>query len=68
MIFLQDLKMCIYVFIFLRKDVNGFFAFPVTDSIAPGYSNVITKAMDFSTMKKKIDKAMYKSIAEYKVL
>ena len=57
-----------FSYFYCRKDVNGFFAFPVTDSIAPGYSNVITKAMDFSTMKKKIDKGLYKSIAEYKVI
>ncbi|ESN92554.1 hypothetical protein HELRODRAFT_189500 [Helobdella robusta] len=49
-----------------RKDPNGFFAFPVTDLIAPGYSKVISKAMDFSTMKKKIDSGFYQSVREYR--
>ena len=49
-----------------RKDVNGIFAFPVTDSIAPGYSSIITQPMDFSTMKTKIDDGDYNSVAEFK--
>ncbi|XP_070199933.1 bromodomain-containing protein 7-like isoform X3 [Littorina saxatilis] len=48
------------------KDVNGFFAFPVTDSIAPGYSNIIHTPMDFSTMETKIEKNDYRSVMEYK--
>lgn len=49
-----------------RKDVDGFFAWPVNDIIAPGYSSIIPLPMDFSTMKKKIDREDYNSIAEYK--
>ncbi|CAB4042414.1 bromodomain-containing 9-like, partial [Paramuricea clavata] len=49
-----------------RKDVNGFFAFPVNDVIAPGYSSIITNPMDFSTMKYKIDTHVYTSLEEFK--
>uniref|UniRef100_A0A671LNM6 Bromodomain-containing protein 9 n=1 Tax=Sinocyclocheilus anshuiensis TaxID=1608454 RepID=A0A671LNM6_9TELE len=49
-----------------RKDAHGFFAFPVTDAIAPGYSMIIKHPMDFSTMKDKIDANEYKTITEFK--
>nr|XP_033785681.1 bromodomain-containing protein 9 isoform X3 [Geotrypetes seraphini] len=49
-----------------RKDPHGFFAFPVTDAIAPGYSMIIKHPMDFSTMKDRITANEYKSITEFK--
>ncbi|XP_077125631.1 bromodomain-containing protein 9 isoform X3 [Ranitomeya variabilis] len=49
-----------------RKDPHGFFAFPVTDQIAPGYFMIIKHPMDFSTMKEKITANEYKSITEFK--
>ncbi|XP_022109958.1 bromodomain-containing protein 7-like isoform X2 [Acanthaster planci] len=49
-----------------RKDVDQFFAWPVNDVIAPGYSSIILHPMDFSTMKKKMDASEYTSIEEYK--
>ncbi|XP_053327041.1 bromodomain-containing protein 9 [Spea bombifrons] len=49
-----------------QKDPHGFFAFPVTDQIAPGYFMIIKHPMDFSTMKEKIDMNEYKSITEFK--
>ncbi|XP_031432228.1 bromodomain-containing protein 9 [Clupea harengus] len=49
-----------------RKDPNGFFAFPVTDVIAPGYSTIIKHPMDFSTMKDKVDANDYKTVTEFK--
>ncbi|XP_072268137.1 bromodomain-containing protein 9 isoform X8 [Pyxicephalus adspersus] len=49
-----------------RKDPHGFFAFPVTDQIAPGYFMIIKHPMDFSTMKEKISANEYKSITEFK--
>ncbi|KAF7247694.1 Bromodomain-containing protein 9 [Varanus komodoensis] len=49
-----------------RKDPHGFFAFPVTDAIAPGYSMIIKHPMDFGTMKEKISANEYKSITEFK--
>lgn len=54
------------VFVF-RKDPHGFFAFPVTDAIAPGYSMIIKHPMDFGTMKDKIVANEYKSVTEFKV-
>jgi bromodomain-containing protein 7/9 len=55
------------VCIFCRKDINGFFAYPVNDVIAPGYSSIITNPMDFSTMKYKIDTHAYASLEEFRV-
>ena len=46
----------------------GFFAFPVTDNIAPLYSQIIKQPMDLSTMKGKIDAGEYQTVAEYKVM
>lgn len=48
------------------KDVNGFFAYPVNDVIAPGYSSIILNPMDFSTMMSKIENDQYDSILDYK--
>lgn len=50
-----------------RKDPHGFFAFPVTDAIAPGYSSIIKHPMDFSTMKDKIKNNEYNTVTEFKV-
>ncbi|XP_070691697.1 bromodomain-containing protein 7 isoform X3 [Pempheris klunzingeri] len=50
-----------------RKDPSAFFSFPVTDLIAPGYSSVIKRPMDFSTMKDKVKKECYQSLDELKV-
>ena len=47
--------------------MNGFFAFPVTDTIAPGYSSIILHPMDFSTMTAKIESAEYANVMEFKV-
>ncbi|RUS70214.1 hypothetical protein EGW08_022024 [Elysia chlorotica] len=49
-----------------NKDVNGFFAFPVTDTIAPGYSSIILHPMDFSTMTAKIESCEYANVMEFK--
>ncbi|CAL1604329.1 unnamed protein product [Knipowitschia caucasica] len=50
-----------------RKDPSAFFSFPVTDLIAPGYSVIIKRPMDFSTMKEKVKKEHYQSLDELKV-
>jgi len=49
-----------------NKDVNGFFAFPVTDNIAPGYSLIIRNPMDFSTMAEKIESGDYINVMEFR--
>ncbi|XP_040895923.1 bromodomain-containing protein 7 [Toxotes jaculatrix] len=50
-----------------RKDPSAFFSFPVTDLIAPGYSSIIKRPMDFSTMKDRVKKDCYQSLDELKV-
>ena len=37
-----------------KKDSNNFFAVPVNDQFAPGYSKIIKTPMDFSTMRIKV--------------
>uniref|UniRef100_A0A671WMN0 Bromodomain containing 7 n=1 Tax=Sparus aurata TaxID=8175 RepID=A0A671WMN0_SPAAU len=49
-----------------RKDPSAFFSFPVTDLIAPGYSSIIKRPMDFSAMKDKVKKECYQSLDELK--
>ncbi|KAM9816998.1 bromodomain-containing protein 7 [Neosynchiropus ocellatus] len=49
-----------------RKDPSAFFTFPVTDLIAPGYSLIVKRPMDFSAMKDKVKKEMYHSLDELK--
>ena len=49
-----------------RKDKEDIFQLPVTDDIAPGYSIIIARPMDMSTMKKKIDTYAYSNIMEYR--
>lgn len=48
-----------------KRDPHQFFAWPVTDDIAPGYSSIITKPMDFSTIRQKIDDSEYASLTEF---
>lgn len=48
-----------------KRDPQQFFAWPVTDNIAPGYSAIITQPMDLSTMKQKIDDNMYGNLQDF---
>ena len=48
-----------------KRDPQQFFAWPVTDSIAPGYSSIIINPMDFSTIKQKIDDNNYQNLNEF---
>lgn len=59
--------MFVFSLLYYRKDIDKFFAHPVTDLIAPGYSTIIANPMDFSTMKKKIKDGKYITIEEYQV-
>jgi bromodomain-containing protein 7/9 len=47
-----------------QRDPQNFFAWPVTDAIAPGYSSFIKTPMDLSTIKKKIDHYVYETVYE----
>jgi len=49
-----------------KKDLNNFFSNPVSDTFAPGYSNIIKEAMDFSTMREKIEESKYKSLETFR--
>lgn len=48
-----------------KRDPHQFFAWPVTDDIAPGYSAIITKPMDFSTIRQKIEENKYMTLMEF---
>lgn len=48
-----------------KRDPQQFFAWPVTDNIAPGYSSIITQPMDFSTMRQKIEDNLYNNLQEF---
>ncbi|PAA82222.1 hypothetical protein BOX15_Mlig000085g2, partial [Macrostomum lignano] len=50
----------------VRRDVNGIFAKPVTDDIAPRYSEIITNPMDLSTIRSKIDSNQYANVADFR--
>jgi len=50
-----------------KKDPSQLFAWPVTDNIAPAYSEIIKNPMDFSTMKQKIDNIVYTNLAQFVV-
>ena len=46
-----------------KKDSNNFFAMPVNDQFAPGYSQIIKTPMDFSTMRSKVILIRFQPIA-----
>lgn len=48
-----------------KRDPHQFFAWPVTDDIAPNYSAIISRPMDFSTIREKINENEYKTIGEF---
>lgn len=48
-----------------KRDPHQFFAWPVTDVIAPGYSSIITKPMDFSTIRQKIEENSYPVLNDF---
>jgi hypothetical protein len=50
-----------------KKDPQHFFAWPVTDNIAPGYSSIISQPMDFSTMRQKNEDNLYATLPEFLV-
>ncbi|KAI1295501.1 Bromodomain-containing protein 7 [Halotydeus destructor] len=49
-----------------RRDSQEFFAWPVTELIAPGYSSIIQRPMDFSTVKKNVEQGFYDNISDLK--
>lgn len=56
-----------FLHVFEKKDPDQFFAWPVTDTIAPGYSAIIQHPMDFSTMRTKISNNEYDSLGDFMV-
>uniref|UniRef100_A0A915AJ43 Bromo domain-containing protein n=1 Tax=Parascaris univalens TaxID=6257 RepID=A0A915AJ43_PARUN len=48
------------------KDPEEYFAFPVTQSMAPDYHQVIKEPMDFSTMRSKIEANEYADVAAFR--
>lgn len=48
-----------------KNDPKKYFELPVSDELAPGYSSIILKPMDFLTMRQKIDDNQYTSLTEF---
>lgn len=48
-----------------KKDPHQFFAWPVTDDIAPGYSSIISDPMDFLSIRQKVDENEYTTMQEF---
>lgn len=48
-----------------KRDPHQFFAWPVTDDIAPGYSAIIPKGMDFSTIRQKNEENEYQRLPDF---
>lgn len=48
-----------------KKDPHQFFAWPVTDDIAPGYSSIISEPMDFLSIRQKVDENEYSTLQEF---
>lgn len=49
----------------LRKHEEGWvFEEPVTEAIAPGYFEIVTKPMDYVTVEKKLEEHAYKDRVE----
>ena len=60
-------KVLEYLLVMLeKKDVNNFFANPVSDTIAPGYSTLIKEPMDFSTMREMIEGDKFSSLNQFR--
>lgn len=57
--------MCVHVHVVLNclrvEEDAWVFEEPVTESIAPGYFEVVDKPMDYATVEKKIESNSYKS-------
>ena len=60
-------KVLEYLLVMLeKKDVNNFFANPVSDTLAPGYSTIIKEPMDFSTMREMIEEGKFKTLSQFR--
>ena len=49
-----------------KKDVNNFFANPVSDTFAPGYSKIIKEPMDFSTIREMIEEGKFSTLSQFR--
>merc|ERR1712240_790491 len=60
-------KILEYLLVMLeKKDVNNFFANPVSDTFAPGYSTIIKEPMDFSTMREMIEEGKFSNLEQFR--
>ena len=50
----------------VEKDVNKWFSVPIDDRMAPGYSKVVKKPMDFTRMENKLDRRSYETVGEFR--
>ena len=60
-------KVLEYLLVMLeKKDINNFFANPVSDTFAPGYSKIIKEPMDFSTIREMIEEGKFKTLNQFR--
>eukprot|EP00090_Calanus_glacialis_P046975 TRINITY_DN949_c0_g1_i1.p1 TRINITY_DN949_c0_g1~~TRINITY_DN949_c0_g1_i1.p1 ORF type:complete len:644 (-),score=181.07 TRINITY_DN949_c0_g1_i1:103-2034(-) len=60
-------KILEYLLVMLeKKDINNFFANPVNDTFAPGYSTIIKEPMDFSTMREMIEDGKFINLDQFR--
>ena len=60
-------KVLEYLLVMLeKKDVNNFFANPVSDTFAPGYSKIIKEPMDFSTIREMIEDGKFSTLSQFR--
>eukprot|EP00095_Tigriopus_kingsejongensis_P007659 snap_masked-scaffold116_size340332-processed-gene-2.16 protein:Tk07659 transcript:snap_masked-scaffold116_size340332-processed-gene-2.16-mRNA-1 annotation:"bromodomain-containing protein 7 isoform x3" len=61
------LRLLDYILPLLQKrDTQNFFALPVSDKFAPGYSQIIKQPMDFSTMQGLLERGVYADIETFR--
>lgn len=48
-----------------QQDIDGIFAKPVTEEIAPGYSDIINEPMDLLTIKENIRNGIYQDLDQF---
>ncbi len=62
------LCVCVVLSGLRRHDEGWVFEEPVTEAIAPGYFEIVSKPMDYLTVEKKLEDHVYKDREEVRML